>query len=163
VHIDCKEKKTNAMGVQRSERVVGRKSNMNKNRKENGEAALRRLVKRGYSESQVCAIMGVMIKSDEDNHHPDQTIEELYAVVVGDVQGAGFRYFVVEQAQSLALHGYVRNDSSGDVEVVAQGTRSALEHLLVVLRRGPEAAQVHEVQTTWRAPTEHVSGFHVRW
>ena len=134
-----------------------------KNRRQSGEAALFRLAKRVYSESQVCAIMGVMSKSDGDNHHPDQTIEELYAVVVGYVQGVGFRYFVVEQAQSLALRGYVRNDSGGNVEVVARGTRSALEHLLVLLRRGPEAAQVHEVQTTWRAPTEHVSGFHVRW
>ena len=107
--------------------------------------------------------MGVMSKSDQDNHYPNQVIEELYAVVEGRVQGVGFRYFVVEKAQSLALRGYVRNDSSGGVEVVAQGTRSALEHLLMLLRRGPEAAEVYEVQTTWRAPTEHVSGFHVRW
>ena len=84
-------------------------------------------------------------------------------MVVGQVQGVGFRYFVVEQAQSLALRGYVRNDSNGDVEVVAQGTRSALEHLLVLLRQGPPAAQVHEVYMTWRAPTEYVSGFHTRW
>jgi acylphosphatase len=104
-----------------------------------------------------------MSNQDSSNHYPDQNREELYAVVVGQVQGVGFRYFVVEQAQSLALHGYVRNDSSGDVEVIAQGTRSALERLLVLLRRGPEAAEVQKVQTTWRAPTEHVSGFHVRW
>lgn len=103
-----------------------------------------------------------MSNRNSSNHYLDQ-IEELYAVIDGRVQGVGFRYFVVEQAQSLALRGYVRNDSSGDVEVVAQGTRSALEQLLVLLRRGPEAAQVHEVQATWRAPTEHISGFHVRW
>ena len=120
---------------------------------------------RGYPQSQVYAIINGMSKSDQDsaNHHPKQDREELYAVVVGQVQGVGFRYFVVEQAQSLALRGYVRNDSNGDVEVVAQGTRSALEHLLVLLRQGPPAAQVHEVHTTWRAPTEHVSGFHTRW
>ena len=106
-----------------------------------------------------------MSKSDQHptNNYSNQVTEELYAVVVGSVQGVGFRYFVVEQAQFLALHGYVRNDSNGDVEVVAQGTRSALEHLLVLLRQGPAAAQVHEVHTTWRAPTEHVSGFHIRW
>ncbi len=106
-----------------------------------------------------------MSKSDQDftNRYEDQQKEELYAVVVGDVQGVGFRYFVVQKAQSLTLHGYVRNDSNGDVEVVAQGARSALEHLLVLLRQGPSAAQVYKVHTTWRAPTEHISGFHIRW
>lgn len=89
--------------------------------------------------------------------------EELYAVVVGLVQGVGFRYFVVQRALTLGLDGYVRNDSNGDVEVVAQGTHPALEQLLALLRQGPSAAQVHDVQTAWRQPTEHVSGFHIRW
>lgn len=89
--------------------------------------------------------------------------EELYAVVVGYVQGVGFRYFVVEKAQHLGLRGYVRNQTNGDVEVVAQGTRPVLEHLLVALRQGPSAAQVHEVYTTWRHPTQHLSGFHIRF
>lgn len=89
--------------------------------------------------------------------------EELYAIVVGYVQGVGFRYFVVEKAQRLGLHGYVRNETNGDVEVVAQGTRPALEHLLMTLRQGPPAALVHEVHTTWRQPTRHLSGFHIRF
>lgn len=89
--------------------------------------------------------------------------EELYATVVGLVQGVGFRYFVVRAAHTLGIHGFVRNDSNGDVEVVAQGTRPELEHLLVLLRQGPSAAQVHDVHTTWREPTEHVNGFHIRW
>ena len=76
------------------------------------------------------------------NQSDQKPIEELYAVVVGYVQGVGFRYFVVEKAQRLGLHGYVRNQTNGDVEVVAQGTRPALEHLLVLLRQGPTAAQV---------------------
>ena len=89
--------------------------------------------------------------------------EELSAVVVGRVQGVGFRYFVVGKARILGLHGYVRNDSSGDVEVVAQGTRLALEQLLLLLRQGPPAAEVQDVLVTWRAPTEHFSRFHMRW
>jgi acylphosphatase len=90
-------------------------------------------------------------------------IEELHAIVQGRVQGVGFRYFVVEQAQRLGLRGYVRNESEGDVEVVAQGTRQILEQLLVALQRGPSAAQVQEVQSTWRETTLHISGFHIRF
>lgn len=89
--------------------------------------------------------------------------EELSAVVVGRVQGVGFRYFVVGKARMLGLYGYVRNDSNGDVEVVAQGARPSLEQLLTLLRQGPPAAQVHDIHSTWREPTEHFSGFHIRW
>jgi acylphosphatase len=89
--------------------------------------------------------------------------EELSAVVVGRVQGVGFRYFVVGKARRLGLQGYARNDSTGDVEVVAQGTRPDLEQLLVLLRQGPPAAEVHDIQITWREPTEHFSGFQIRW
>lgn len=91
------------------------------------------------------------------------TIEELYAVVHGMVQGVGFRYFVVEHARRLGLRGYARNESDGGVEVVAQGQRSDLERLLSLLRQGPSAADVRDVQTLWREPTEQFSSFHLRW
>lgn len=89
--------------------------------------------------------------------------EELSAVIVGRVQGVGFRYFVIGKARLLGLHGYVRNDSNGDVEVVAQGARPALEQLLVLLRQGPSAAEVDDIQCAWRKPTEHFSGFYIRY
>ena len=88
---------------------------------------------------------------------------ELHALVHGLGEGVGFRYFVVHEAQALGLHGYARNDSSGAVEVVAQGNRAALERLLLRLQQGPSAAEVETVNTTWRERTEHISGFHVRW
>ncbi|TMD54260.1 MAG: acylphosphatase, partial [Chloroflexi bacterium] len=67
----------------------------------------------------------------------NDTLEELHAYVHGRVQGVGFRYFVAQKAQSLGLRGYVRNEYDGSVEVLAQGPRPALEHLLTYLRRGP--------------------------
>ena len=97
------------------------------------------------------------------NERIDNTIEELHANVYGRVQGVGFRYFVVQKAQALALRGYTRNESDGSVQVLAQGPRPALERLLAYLRQGPPAAHVRDVRVTWGEPTEHVSGFHVRW
>jgi acylphosphatase len=93
----------------------------------------------------------------------NDTLEELHAYVHGRVQGVGFRYFVVHKAQSLGLRGYARNEYDGSVEVLAQGPRPALEHLLTYLRQGPSAAQVRDVRLTWGKPSEHVSGFHLRW
>jgi acylphosphatase len=90
-------------------------------------------------------------------------IQELHAYIHGWVQGVGYRYFVVNTALTLGLRGYTRNQSDGSVEVLAQGTRSALERLLTLLQKGPSAAEVSEVHTHWGQPTEHLSGFHVRW
>jgi acylphosphatase len=97
------------------------------------------------------------------NQNKQKQKEELSAVVSGYVQGVGFRYFVVGKARVLGLHGYVRNGSAGEVEVVAQGTRAVLEQLLVLLRQGPPAAEVDDIQCAWREPTEHFSGFYIRY
>jgi len=97
------------------------------------------------------------------NQSSANDIQELHAWVHGEVQGVGYRYFVVEKAQALGLRGYVRNERNGDVEVLAQGPRPALERFLAQLQRGPSAAHVTEVKTTWDQPTEHFRGFHVRW
>ena len=102
--------------------------------------------------------MESMTSQDETND-----IQELHAYVHGWVQGVGYRYFVVNKALALGLRGYTRNQSDGSVEVLAQGTRPALERLLIMLQRGPSAAEVHEIRTHWGQPTEHLSGFHVRW
>ena len=97
------------------------------------------------------------------SQHDSNDIQELHAYVRGRVQGVGFRYFAIEQALMLGLRGYARNARDGSVEVLAQGPRPALERLLSRLRQGPPAAYVSEVQKVWGKPTEHLSGFHVRW
>ena len=102
--------------------------------------------------------MKSMTSQDETND-----IQELHAYVHGWVQGVGYRYFVVNKALALGLRGYVRNLSDGSVEVLAQGPRPKLERLLAILQRGPAAAEVNEIRTHWGSPTEHLSGFHVRW
>lgn len=97
------------------------------------------------------------------SQHEKNSTVELYAQVRGEVQGVGFRYFVVQRAIALGLRGYAHNQDNGDVEVLAQGPRLTLERLLALLWQGPSAAEVESVQVTWREPTEHLSGFHVRW
>jgi acylphosphatase len=114
-------------------------------------------LEKGYALTADYAIIGAMSQTNPNDR------EELYAIVNGRVQGVGFRYFVVDEAASLGLRGYARNMYNGDVEVLAQGPRPALERLLTLLWQGPPAAYVDNVQVTWRTPTEHISGFHVRW
>jgi acylphosphatase len=84
-------------------------------------------------------------------------------LVRGTVQGVGFRWFVAAEAQRLALVGWVANLPDGRVEVVAQGSETALGQLEVALRRGPRAAQVEGVDKS-ASPHEivRVNSFEIR-
>ena len=76
-------------------------------------------------------------------------MERLHGTVHGDVQGVGFRYFLMREAQRLGLHGWVRNRDDGTVEFVAEGSRPDLEHLRQAAERGPSMAQVERVDAQW--------------
>ena len=45
--------------------------------------------------------------------------------VSGRVQGVGYRYFVLRQAERLGVTGFARNRPDGSVEVVAEGSDGA--------------------------------------
>ena len=67
-------------------------------------------------------------------------------VVHGRVQGVGFRWFVWQQAEGLALRGTAENLSDGSVEVVAEGPPAALAELERALGQGPRMARVERVE-----------------
>jgi acylphosphatase len=85
----------------------------------------------------------------------------LTALVRGRVQGVGFRAFVRRSALDLKISGYAENLPDGRVEVVAEGERSELEHLLVLLRKGPPHAEVTDIDVTWGAGGAMPRGFYV--
>lgn len=95
----------------------------------------------------------------------DPTEEEqvrLHAIVTGRVQGVGFRYFVVDQAERLGVTGWVRNRWDNTVEVTAEGSRKALERLVLQLQRGPVSSHVSRVQVDWVPPSGEFLDFRVR-
>lgn len=73
----------------------------------------------------------------------------LHAFVKGRVQGVGFRFFTMQAAWNHEVYGWVRNRINGDVEVLAEGNRAALDALLEDLKRGPSSASVHDVNVEW--------------
>ncbi|MHB8612831.1 MAG: acylphosphatase [Candidatus Dormibacteraceae bacterium] len=78
-------------------------------------------------------------------------VERLHGVVHGDVQGVGFRYFLMREAQRLGLRGWVRNRDDGTVEFVAEGERAELECLKQAAEHGPPMARVQRVEGRWSA------------
>lgn len=82
-------------------------------------------------------------------------------LIRGRVQGVGFRWFVEREAHILAIAGWVRNNSDGTVEVLAQGTRDQLAGLRSRLREGPRAARVDDVEESEAPPTKGLNSFRI--
>ena len=78
----------------------------------------------------------------------------LHVVVHGHVQGVGFRFHALKEAEKLDVGGWVRNRDDGTVEVYADGDPTRLESLLTWLRQGPRDASVTRVDADWAATDE---------
>lgn len=86
----------------------------------------------------------------------------LHAKITGRVQGVGFRYYVLSEAQGLGLTGWVRNRWDGSVEVLAEGDIDTLRSLVSVLEKGPRSSSVDQVVTDLQPASGEYSSFHVR-
>jgi acylphosphatase len=99
-----------------------------------------------------------------DNRHQAgiaQTLARYHLWVRGRVQGVGFRFFALQQAQRWGVAGWTRNLPDGRVEIIAEGDSRALDEFVSGVRRGPEGAQVQEVRVEREAPTQ-MHGFQIR-
>lgn len=98
----------------------------------------------------------------KDETYSEVKTSAFFARVQGRVQGVGFRYSAVREAQRLKLNGWVRNAVAGNVEVWAEGPPEKLEIFLSWLKRGPEYSRVDTVDKTDAAPKGY-RGFGVEY
>jgi acylphosphatase len=82
--------------------------------------------------------------------------------IAGRVQGVYFRASACQEAQGLGITGWVRNCSDGSVELVAEGTRQKLDHLIAWCHRGPAGARIAEVSVRWEDPEHSFHGFVIK-
>ena len=81
----------------------------------------------------------------------------------GMVQGVGYRSFAVRHGHSLNLSGYARNTGDGRVEVEAEGEQADVERFISLLKDGPSAAEVSDVQVEWKKILGEATSFTVRF
>ena len=81
--------------------------------------------------------------------------------VRGRVQGVGYRYYVLREAEGRQVTGYVRNLADGSVEVVAEGSDEGLKDLEGRLHEGPAFSHVDSVERESIASRGDL-GFHIR-
>lgn len=83
-------------------------------------------------------------------------------MVSGNVQGVFYRANTRKFASEIGVKGYVRNLPTGDVEVVAEGRKNALDRLIEFCRKGPEGSEVRNIEIKWEKPSNEFGSFDVR-
>lgn len=86
-----------------------------------------------------------------------------HVFVEGRVQGVGFRAATRDAARRAGVEGWVRNGDDGRVEMVFEGTRSAVQRMVSWCYSGPPAAEVDRVTMTWEEPTGNEGSFSISW
>ncbi|MEL4506367.1 acylphosphatase [Luteococcus sp. H138] len=74
------------------------------------------------------------------------------ATVHGQVQGVGFRWRCLQQAEQTGVAGWVRNLPDGTVEVWIEGEDAAVDALVAWCQEGPRWARVDSVDLRPVAP-----------
>ena len=73
--------------------------------------------------------------------------------IEGHVQHVGFRWSLMEKANTLGLAGWVRNRHDGSVEAEVEGTDAAVQAVVDWAGRGPRGGWVQTCRVTEIAPT----------
>jgi acylphosphatase len=68
--------------------------------------------------------------------------------VSGRVQGVGYRFNCLEKAKRLGIKGTVTNSHTGEVEIVAQGSK--IDEFIAWCRKGPSFSRVDSVDVSVR-------------
>lgn len=68
-----------------------------------------------------------------------------HGMVLGRVQGVGFRFFARDAALRRGLVGWVRNVAQGNVEFEVQGEQEIVDAFVAHLRKGPPLSRVLDI------------------
>jgi acylphosphatase len=84
-------------------------------------------------------------------------------IVDGVVQGVGFRYFVLRNANALGLKGYTKNLFTGEVLTEVEGEEGMIHELIKKLKVGPSHAYVKNCKVEWKEFQNEFKDFEVRY
>ncbi len=82
-------------------------------------------------------------------------------VISGQVQGLGYRDWMVGKARELGVDGWVRNRADGTVEALIAGDTAAVEELARMC--GPKLAQVNSIVEEMADPPAEAGFYRVAW
>jgi len=80
----------------------------------------------------------------------------------GDVQEAGYRAFIMRTAQKLKLVGYVENLPDGEVRIVCEGERKAIDEFSDKIRLKNDIVYVESIRRSFSKPKGEFKRFEVK-
>ena len=86
-----------------------------------------------------------------------------HIVVHGRVQGVGFRYYTLQQAKTLGVRGWVKNNLDGTVEIDAQATKDKMDRFLSAVKKGSPHSRVEHLDVEERKGAKSYKSFQVKY
>ena len=93
--------------------------------------------------------------------HSTSNIVCVRVFITGKVQGVGYCYSTVQEAQRLGVKGWVRNRLDGRVEAIFAGTEPLITQMLQWCDQGTRSAKVTDVSVEKLEPQIY-QGFEVK-
>ena len=85
-----------------------------------------------------------------------------HLLISGRVQGVFYRMTCRREGAARSLDGWVHNLPDGRVEVLLQGSKEKVEDMIRWCYRGPDEAQVSEIEVTYEETAGDLAGFQIR-
>jgi len=89
--------------------------------------------------------------------------KRLSLTISGKVQGVFFRQNTKEFADSQDLTGYVQNDPSGTVTIIAEGNQNDLKKLIDFAKKGTSYSKITDVKIDWQEPQDQFKQFEIKY
>lgn len=84
-------------------------------------------------------------------------------VYKGRVQGVGFRYTAEKIALECGVKGWVRNETNGDVKLVAEGVEKELNRLLAGVRLSVVGRHITKEKIAWSTYLNEFDDFKIEY
>ena len=88
--------------------------------------------------------------------------KQVHVCYTGRVQGIGFRYTAQDIADDLGVSGWVKNLTTGMVELVAEAEEEILEAFLSRIKHH-FSRYIQDIGTQWQSATGEFSDFSIRF
>ena len=69
-----------------------------------------------------------------------------HIIIIGKVQGVGFRYWLYEAAIQKNIYGWVKNKVSGEVEALLVGNDVDINNLIQMCKKGSPLSKVTKIK-----------------
>ncbi|MEM1169571.1 MAG: acylphosphatase [Cyanobacteria bacterium P01_H01_bin.35] len=83
-----------------------------------------------------------------------------HVLILGKVQGVGYRFSTLQTAVSLGINGWVKNLPDGRVEAVFEGREEVVKKMINWCYQGPKSAVVQDVLVKYEQ-VEGIEGFEI--